>query len=51
MQYFVLKNGKSVKRFDSKESAILYATNELEFDSVEDTVAVVNGTGYYVWEF
>lgn len=50
MWYYVVKNGKSVKRFKDKESAILYATNELEFDSVDDTVAVVSGTGYYVWE-
>lgn len=50
MHYYIMKNGKSIKRFNSKESALLYAMNELEYDSVCDCVAVVNGSGYYVWE-
>ena len=51
MWYHVLKNGKSIRRFQSKERAILFAQNELDFDSVEDSVAVVNSNGYYIWEF
>ena len=50
MYYYIMKNGKAIKRDESKERAILYAMNELEYDSDKDRVAVVNGTGYYIWE-
>lgn len=51
MWYFVEKNGKAVKAYKNKERAILYAQNELEFDSVDDCVAVVDSRGNYHWEF
>ena len=50
MHYYIMKNGKAIKRYKSKERAILYAMNDLDYDSVDDCVAVVSGTGYYVWE-
>lgn len=50
MNYYVMKNGKSIRRFQSADKAILYAMFDLEYDSVDDSVAVVNGTGYYVWQ-
>ena len=50
MHYYIMKNGKAIKRYKNKERAILYAMNDLEYDSVADCVAVVSGTGYYVWE-
>lgn len=51
MWYFVEKNGKAIKHYKSKERAILYAQNELDFDSVEDCVAVVDSAGNCYWEF
>ena len=50
MWFFVEKNGKAIRRYKSKERAILYAQNELDFDSVYDCVAVVDSNGDYVWE-
>ena len=50
MNYFIMKNGKAIKQFKSKERALLYAMNELDFDSLEDCIAVVNSNGVYVWE-
>lgn len=50
MHYYIMKNGKAIKRYKNKERAILYAMNDLEYDSVADCVAVVSGTGYYVWQ-
>lgn len=50
MNYYVVKIGKSIRRFESQDKAILYAMFDLEYDSVDDSVAVVSGTGYYVWE-
>lgn len=50
MTYKVLKNGKCIQRFQSKEKARLYAMNDLEYDSVYDCVAVVGSNGNYYWE-
>ena len=50
MNYYILKNGKAIKRYKNKERALLFAMNDLEYDSVDDCVAVVNSNGDYIWE-
>jgi len=50
MAYKVLKNGKCIRRFKSLEKARLYAMNDLEYDSVDDCVAVWNSNSGYYWE-
>lgn len=50
MRYYIIKNGKAIKEFQSRERAILYAMNDLDYDSVDDCVSVVSGAGDYVWE-
>lgn len=50
MHYYIIKNGKAIKRYESRYRALLYAMNDLEYDSVDDCVEVVNSDGVCIWE-
>lgn len=50
MWYFVEKNGKAVKAYKSRERALLYAWNDLDYDSVDDCVSVADSLGNVLWE-